>query len=252
MSNQFQVRSDLSPGPLANVEFLGFDVFGTVVDWRSGVARAVALFLDRHRIHVDPLVFADEWRALYQPAMEEVRSGRRGWVRLAILNLENLKAVLIRQGVAADGIPPEELAALNRCWEQLDPWPDSVEGLTRLKRRFAIGALSNGHLAGMMRLARFGGLPWDVIVGAEVARSYKPRPETYLRSVEAVGLPPERVGMVAAHNEDLKAARACGLRTLFVHRPTEHGPAQTTDLAPAGPWDVVADSLVAVADALGC
>lgn len=252
LEDECRTQPGLVPGNMADVDFLGFDVFGTVVDWRSGVARAVAPFLDHHRVDVDPLAFADDWRALYQPAMEEVRSGRRAWVRLAVLNLENLKAVLIRHGVKVDGIPPEELTALNRCWERLDPWPDSVEGLTRLKRRFAIGALSNGHLAGMMRLARFASLPWDVILGAEVARSYKPRPETYLRSAEAVGLPPERVGMVAAHNEDLKAARACGLRTVFVRRPAEQGPAQTTDLAPSEPWDVEVDSLVAAADALGC
>ncbi len=252
MSPHPEARPGHGPDAMAGVEFLGFDVFGTVVDWRSGVARAAAPFLDRHRIAVDPLAFADEWRALYQPSMEEVRSGRRPWVRLDILNLENLRAVLTRHGVAIDGIAAKDLAALNRCWERLDPWPDSVAGLTRLKRRFAIGALSNGHLAGMMRLARFGGLPWDIIVGAEVARSYKPRPETYLRSAEAVGLPPAQVGMIAAHNEDLRAARALGLRTVFVRRPTEHGPAQTTDLAPTEPWDVEADSLIAAADALGC
>ncbi|MDF9863188.1 2-haloalkanoic acid dehalogenase type II [Methylorubrum pseudosasae] len=144
------------------------------------------------------------------------------------------------------------MAELNGAWERLDPWPDSVEGLTRLKRRFAIGPLSNGHLSGMMRLARFGSLPWDVIVGAEIARSYKPTPQTYLLSAEAVGLPPERVGMVAAHNDDLKAARACGLRTVFVRRPHEHGPNQSTDLAPAERWDVEVESLIEAADALGC
>ena len=232
--------------------FLGFDTFGTVVDWRLGVARSAAPFLDRHGIGVDPFAFADEWRALYQPAMEEVRSGRRPWVRLDVLNGENLRTVLARHGVAVDELPDRELADLNRAWERLDPWPDSVEGLTRLKQRFAIGPLSNGHLAGMMRLARFGGLPWDVIVGAEIARSYKPTPETYLRSAEAVGLPPERVGMVAAHNDDLRAARACGLRTVFVRRPHEHGPAQSTDLAPAERWDVEVESLIEAADALGC
>ncbi|MCJ2036010.1 haloacid dehalogenase type II [Methylobacterium sp. J-068] len=231
---------------------VGFDVFGTVVDWRSGIARAAAPFLDGNGIAVDPLTIADEWRALYQPAMEEVHSGRRPWVRLDVLNGENLRTVLTRHGVDVARIAAGELDELNWAWERLDPWPDSVEGLTRLKRRFAIGPLSNGHLAGMMRLARFGGLPWDVIVVAEIARSYKPKPETYLRSAEAVGLPPERIAMVAAHNDDLRAARACGLRTVFVRRPHEHGPAHSTDLAPAERWDVEVESLTEAADALGC
>jgi 2-haloacid dehalogenase len=236
----------------AEVGFLGFDVFGTVVDWRSGIARAARPFLTAHGLTVDPFVFADEWRALYQPAMEEVRAGRRDWVRLDVLNRENLETVLARHGRPPGSIPEAKLADLNRAWERLDPWPDSVEGLTRLKRRFAIGPLSNGHLAGMMRLARFGGLPWDVIVGAEIARSYKPVPQAYLASAEAVGLAPDQVGMVAAHNADLAAARQCGLRTVFVVRPREHGPNQTTDLRADHDWDIVTGSLTEVADALGC
>lgn len=237
---------------MAEVGFLGFDVFGTVVDWRTGVARAAAPFLETHGLAVDPFVFADQWRALYQPAMEEVRTGRRDWVRLDVLNRENLQSVLDRHGRPPGSIPKIELAELNRAWERLDPWPDSVEGLRRLKRRFAIGPLSNGHIAGMMRLARFAELPWDAIVGAEIAHSYKPLPQAYLRSAEAVGLPPEQVGMVAAHNADLAAARRCGLRTVFVVRQTEHGPHQTTDLTAGQDWDLVVRSLTEVADALGC
>lgn len=235
-----------------HVGFLGFDVFGTVVDWRSSVARAVEPVLKRQGLGVDPFRFADDWRALYQPSMEQVRSGERPWVKLEILNRENLETVLSRHGADPRRLPEAELADLNRAWERLDPWPDTVEGLTRLKRRFAIGPISNGHIAGMMNLARFAGLPWDVIAGAELARSYKPQPETYLKSAEAVGLPPERVAMVAAHNADLAAARDLGLRTVFVRRPTEHGPRQTTDLTAALHWDVVAESLTEAADALGC
>jgi len=234
------------------VQFLGFDVFGTVVDWRSGVARAARPFLARHGVQADPDDFADAWRALYQPAMEAVRSGARPWVRLDVLNRENLEEVLARHGVPADRLPEEELAELNRVWQRLDPWPDAVEGLTRLKRRFAIGPVSNGHMAGMLQLARHGGLPWDVILGAEIARTYKPRPEVYLRSAEAAGLAPEQVAMVAAHNADLRAAQALGLRTVFVRRSREHGPGQTTDLQPEGDWDIVADSLAEVAERLGC
>jgi 2-haloacid dehalogenase len=238
--------------PFEQLEFLGFDVFGTVVDWRSGVARAAEPFLARHGIAIDPFAFAKEWRSLYQPAMEAVRSGARPWVRLEVLNRENLEQLLGRHGVAPSGIPQAELLALNRAWERLDPWPDAVEGLLRLKRRFAIGPVSNGHIAGMLRLARFGGLPWDVILGAEIARNYKPRPEVYLRSAEAAGVAPGQFGMVAAHNTDLAAARALGLRTMFVRRRFEHGPGQTTDLQPEQDWDIVADDLVALADALGC
>jgi len=234
------------------VEFLGFDVFGTVVDWRSGVARAAALFLARHGIGADPFDFARDWRALYQPAMEAVRTGARPWVRLDVLNRENLVQALARHGVEAGRIADAELAELNRAWERLDPWPDAVEGLLRLKRRFPIGPVSNGHIAGMLKLARFGGLPWDVILGAEIARNYKPQPEVYLKSAKAVGLAPGQVAMVAAHNADLAAARALGLRTVFVRRRFEHGPGQITDLQPEQDWDIVVDDLVGLADALDC
>lgn len=234
------------------VGYLGFDVFGTVVDWRSGVARASAPFLARHGIDLDPYDFADQWRALYEPSMEPVRAGRRDWVPLDVLHRESLDAVLARHHRDPGSIADDELVELNAAWERLDPWPDCVAGLTRLKRCFAIGPLSNGHIALMLRLARSGGLPWDVITGAGVTRAYKPAPEAYLRTAEAVGLPPGQVGMVAAHNGDLEAARALGMRTIFVRRPREHGPGQTCDLEPAQDWDVVADSLTEVADALGC
>lgn len=237
---------------LHDLGFLGFDVFGTVVDWRSGVARAARPFLERYGIRLDPFDFADEWRALYQPAMQKSRSGERPWVRLDQLQRENLDIILARHGSDSDAIPEAALAELNRAWEQLDPWPDAVEGLTRLKLRYPIGPLSNGHIAGMLRLARFGGLPWDVIIGAEIAQSYKPQPPAYLKSAEAVGVEPQQMALVAAHNDDLAAARACGLRTIFVRRPHEHGPAQTTDLQAEQDWDIVAESLIEVADVLGC
>ena len=131
-----------------------------MVDWRSGVARAAEPFLTRHGIDLDPLAFADEWRSLYQPAMQRVRAGERPWVKLDLLNRENLETVLARHKVDFGDIPDDELAALNTAWEKLDPWPDSVAGLTRLKQRFAIGLPANGHIAGMLKLARFGGLPW--------------------------------------------------------------------------------------------
>lgn len=237
---------------LEDVRFLGFDVFGTVVDWRNGVARAVEPFLRRHGLNVEPLDFADQWRALYQPSMHRVRSGERPFVTLDVLNRESLETVLARHGADFGAIGGAELDELNTAWEQLDPWPDAIEGLNRLKRRFAIGALSNGHIAGMLRLARFGGLPWDVIVGAEIAGTYKPQPQVYLKSVKAVGVAPGQAGMVAAHNSDLAAARALGMKTVFVRRPTEHGTQQTTDLRPEQGWEVVVDSLTEAAQVLGC
>jgi 2-haloacid dehalogenase len=237
---------------LPHVGFLGFDVFGTVVDWRGGIARASEDFLRNHQIHIDPLDFATEWRSLYQPAMQKVRAGERPWVPLRVLNRENLETVLARHNADFGAIADAELAELNRGWERLDPWPDSVEGLTRLKTRFAIGPLSNGDIAGMLNLARFAGLPWDVITGAEITKTYKPIPQTYLGSAAAVGLDPGQVAMVAAHNEDLDAAQAAGLRTVFIRRPHEHGPDQTTDLTATGPWDIITESLTDAADALGC
>lgn len=236
--------------PLDDVGYLGFDVFGTVVDWRSGVARAVAPFVRRHGLDLDPVDLADEWRSRYQPSMQRVRSGARDWVTLDVLQREDLEAVLAGHGVDVGSVPEAELADLARAWERLDPWPDVVEGLTRLRARFRVGTVSNGHVAGMRALATHGGLPWDAVTGAELARTYKPEPEVYLASAAAVGLAPERVAMVAAHNGDLEAARALGLRTVFVRRPHEHGPGQTTDLEPSQDWDLVVDSLTALADAL--
>jgi 2-haloacid dehalogenase len=237
---------------LDDVGFLGFDVFGTVVDWRTSVARESASYLQRCGVSIDPVAFADEWRSLYQPSMERIRSGQRPFVTLDVLNRENLETLMVRHGIESAQLNEEDISAWCKAWEKLDPWPDTVEGLTRLKRRFAIGPISNGHIAGMMNLARYGGLPWDVIAGAGLTLSYKPQPQTYLKSAEAVGLPPHRIAMVAAHNDDLIAARACGFRTVFVRRPTEYGPVQISDLEPAEDWDIVADSLCEVASILNC
>jgi len=237
---------------LDGVQLLGFDVFGTVVDWRSSVARAAAPFLERHGIAVEPHAFADAWRALYQPAMETVRSGARPWTKLEVLNRENLEQVLGQHGVAPSSVAAAELDELNRAWERLDPWPEAREGLARLKGRFAIAPISNGSIGGMLRLARFGGLPWDALLGAEIAHDYKPKPEVYLASIAAAGYAPAEVAMVAAHNQDLAAARALGLSTIFVRRPHEHGPRQTTDLHAEQDWDLITDGLLEVADALGC
>jgi 2-haloacid dehalogenase len=234
-----------------DVEALVFDVFGTVVDWRGGVARESAPFLARHAPGADPAAFADAWRRRYSPAMEEVRSGRRPFVRLDVLHLENLIATLPEFGMDPAAIPASEMEELNLAWRKLDPWPDSVSGLARLKRRFIIAPLSNGNIRLMLDLAKRAGLPWDAILGAEIAQAYKPSPESYLRNAEALMLKPESVCLVAAHNDDLKAARACGFRTSFIPRPTEQGKDQTTDLGPEEDWDVAANDLEDLAHRLG-
>ncbi|WP_376100115.1 haloacid dehalogenase type II [Roseomonas sp. CCTCC AB2023176] len=200
---------------------------------------------------VDPGAFADAWRRRYQPAMEEVRSGRRPFTRLDVLHRENLEGTLAEVGVEAAGVPAAELDALNLAWHRLDPWPDAVEGLVRLKRHHVIAPLSNGNVSLLLDMAKRAGLPWDAILGAEVARAYKPMPEAYLRTAEILGMAPGEICLVAAHNDDLAAARRCGLRTAFVARPMEHGPGQAKDLRAEADWDVVAEDFVALAGRFG-
>lgn len=236
---------------LPGVRALVFDVFGTVVDWRNGVAREAAPFLARHGKAADPALFADAWRRRYQPAMEEVRSGRRPFTRLDVLHRENLDGVLAEFGIDPAGVPAAELDQLNLAWHRLDPWPDAVAGLTRLKAGFVIAPLSNGNVVLLLDMAKRAGLPWDAILGAEVARAYKPTPEAYLRTADILAMRPEEVCLVAAHNSDLAAARRCGLRTGFVPRPTEHGSGQTSDLRLAEDWDVTADDFGGLAGRLG-
>ncbi len=179
--------------------------------------------------------------------MDDVRSGRRPFTRLDVLHRENLQAVLPDFGIDPAGVPAGELDELNLAWHRLDPWPDAVAGLSRLKRGFIIAPLSNGNIILMLDIAKRAGLPWDAILGAEVAQAYKPQPEAYLRTAETLALRPDQVCLVAAHNSDLAAARACGLKTAFIPRPEEHGPGQTTDLEPQQDWDVVADDLLDLA-----
>lgn len=215
-----------------------FDVFGTIVDWRSGVAHVSQKFFDAKNLDENPHSFADAWRAKYQPAMEKIRSGNRGYFPLDILHRENLDELLLQLGLA-DTFSEEEKQDLNRAWEQLPPWTDCVDGLKAIKQNAIIAPCSNGSIALMTRLAKFGSLPWDCIVGAEIAQNYKPHPDAYLKSVSALGLKPQEVMMVAAHNSDLVAAQESGLLTAFIARPTEHGAGQTVDLEPSQDWNVV-------------
>jgi 2-haloacid dehalogenase len=236
---------------LDGVHALVFDVFGTVVDWRSGVAREAEPFLERHRTGTaSPTAFADAWRGRYSPAMEEVRSGRRPFTRLDVLHRENLEAVLPEFGIDPASVPAPELDELNLAWHRLDPWPDAVAGLTRLKARYIIAPLSNGNIILMLNVAKRSGIPWDAILGAEVVQAYKPMPEAYLRTADVLAMRPEQICLVAAHNGDLAAARACGLRTAFVARPTEHGSTQTTDLHADRDWDLVVRDFIELAERL--
>ena len=235
----------------SDVKALVFDVFGTVVDWRGSIGRLAAQFARKHGIpDADWNQFALDWRALYQPAMDRVRSGELPFTKLDVLHRWNLDELVGKYHLT--GLSEEAMDELNRVWHHLSPWPDSVDGLTRLKTRYIIGTHSNGNIALMVNMAKNGGLPWDVILGAEVVRQYKPVPETYDRVCDALGLPPSQVMMTAAHNGDLRAARARGMATAFVARPTEYGPGQTKDLKAEEDWDVVAEDFVDLARRMGC
>jgi 2-haloacid dehalogenase len=235
----------------SSVRALTFDVFGTVVDWRSSIIReGEALGRAKGIGHVDWAKFADAWRGLYQPAMERVRSGAMPWTKLDDLHRASLDRLLGEQRIS--GLTEEEIEHLNRAWHRLDPWPDAVEGLTRLRRRYILATLSNGNVALMVNMAKRAGLPWDAILGAEVARHYKPQPQAYLNTAELLGLRPAECLMVAAHNGDLVAAAGCGFRTAFVPRPAEHGPQQARDTRPEHAFDVVATDFVDLARRLGC
>ncbi|MEB8338280.1 haloacid dehalogenase type II [Streptomyces endophyticus] len=236
---------------IQQVEAVLFDTFGTVVDWRTGVSAAVDTFAARHGLTLDATAFAVRWRDLYQPAMEPIRTGERGFTPLDVLHAENLRTVLAEHGIDAAKFDEVELTWLNEAWHRLPAWPDSAPGLEQLARSVTTGALSNGNLALLSRLAKHAGLPWDVIVASDVTRAYKPQPQAYERAAAFLGLRPDQVMLAAAHNEDLRAARDAGLRTAFIARPTEHGPTQTTNLAPDADWDVVAGDLVQLATLVG-
>ncbi len=222
-----------------------FDTFGTVVDWRSGVVRDVAAFAAQRGLNLDAQRFAADWRGLYEPAMEAVRSGRREYVPLDRLHLENLRVVLEAHAVPRSWISEAEIDWLNGAWQRLDPWPDSVPGLTSLKQHVIVGAFSNGSVSLLVRLARHAGLPWDVVVGSDLSRAYKPDPRAYTFAAELLDLAPEEVMLCAAHSSDLAAARAVGFRTAFVSRPAGHSsaPDQDQDQAPEHDWDLVVDDL---------
>jgi len=244
------MAADAMQNTLPHFEALFFDVFGTTVDWRTSAVRELKAFGRSKGLRKDWAAFADKWRARYEPAMEEVRSGRRPFTILDVLHRESLIQILAEFSIA--GVRESELDHLTAIWHRLDPWPDSVRGLHRLKHRYIVSTLSNGNIGLLARLSKRAGLPWDAILGAETAHAYKPQAQAYLRNAAHLALKPEACMLVSAHNSDLAAARSFGFRTAFVLRPTEHGPDQTSDLSAAQDWDATAGSFEELADKLHC
>jgi 2-haloacid dehalogenase len=230
------------------VKALFFDVFGTLVDWRSSIAREARALLEPRGHALDWLAFADAWRGEYQGAMDEVRSGRIGFRKLDALHRRNLDLILPRFGI--ENLSEQDRQNLNLAWHRLDAWPDVSRGLHRLKRGYELAPVSNGNISLMVDLARRNDFPWDAILGAEIAGDYKPKPRVYLAAAEALDLPPTDCMMVAAHTNDLMAAAKHGLRTGHIARPNEHGPGRG-ETAPREPVDIAANSLEDLAQKLG-
>ena len=238
----------LVEAPILGLRALFFDVFGTLVDWRSSVAREASQILHPQGFALDWAAFADAWRGEYQPGMEEVRSGKIPFSKLDVLHRRNLERFLPRFGVK--NLSDAMLHELTLSWHRLDAWPDVPAALVRLKRKFMVAPVSNGNISLMVDLARRNNFPWDAILGAEIAGDYKPKPGVYLAACAAFDLKPEQCMMVAAHSNDLAAAAQCGLRTGHIARPDEHGPG-TGERSPTVPVDVAGDDLADLATKLG-
>ena len=232
---------------LANVKACVFDVFGTVVDWRSSVIAEATDWGKARGLSINWVEFADHWRPGYRPAIDKVRKGEIRWTNLDDLNRMILEDLLKHYKI--EGLSKEDKLNWTHVWRRLEPWPDSVEGLTRLKTKYIISPMSNGNVALMAGLAKFAGLPWDLILGSDIVRHYKPDREVYESAPFYLGLKPEEVMMCAAHFGDLQAAHGCGLRTGFIYRPNEFGGngIGVPDKAKPGDFDVVSDSIVDLA-----
>jgi 2-haloacid dehalogenase len=225
-----------------------FDVFGTVVDWRSSVIEQCRRFGREKNLAVDWEAFVDRWRSCYRPGMDAVRTGMQPWTNVDGIHRARLETLLDEYSVT--GLSDEEKTRLNRAWHRCTPWPDAVPGLTRLKAGYVLSALSNADVACLVDMAKHGGLPWDCILCAELFRHYKPDAEVYLGAIELLGLEAGEVMLVAAHNYDLRAARSHGMATAFVPRPREYGDHQTTDLRADDNWDLVVGDFEELATAL--
>lgn len=227
------------------VRALVFDIFGTVVDWYGSIAAEV----QRIGLPIDGGAFALAWRAGYQPAMQEVRSGALPWTNIDGLHRRILDRILAERGLA---LAEPQIGDFNRIWHRLNPWADSVPGLTRLKKKHVIASLSNGNVSLLVNMAKHGGLPWDTVLSAELFHHYKPDPEVYLGAARLLDVPPAELMMVAAHPSDLRAAKACGLRTAYVARPLERGPGGEMEAWKPGEFDLAVDSLTELAQTMGC
>jgi 2-haloacid dehalogenase len=234
---------------IPNVQLLVFDTFGTVVDWRSAVTAEGEALGKAKGLKIDWAEFADAWRAGYGPSMNRVRSGELPWTKLDVLHRMTLDTLLERYKI--EGLSESEKAHFNRVWHRLKGWPDSVSGLTRLRKRFVLSPLSNGNVSLLTEMGKFAGLPWDCILSVELVRHYKPDKETYLMPGEFFDLPPADVMMVAAHPGDLDAAKALGLKTAYVHRPLEYGSGRPSNPPPAGRFDFMAKDFRDLASQLG-
>lgn len=237
------------PAALQDVRVLAFDTFGTVVDWRSGVIAEGEALGKAKGLTVDWANFADAWRGACGPSMERVRKGELPWTKLDVLHRMSLDALLPKFGITT--LTEAEKAHFNRVWHRLNAWPGAVEGLKRLKTKFVLTPLSNGNVALLTNMAKHAGLPWDCVLSAEIAKHYKPDPQTYLMVPEIFDLQPSQVMMVAAHEGDLQAAKKLGLRTSFVHRPQEFGPSRVPALPADGTFDLVTKDFGELATRLG-
>jgi 2-haloacid dehalogenase len=224
---------------------LAFDVFGTVVDWRGSIIGELEMFGERHGLAEDWATFADDWRAGYPAAMNRVRNGELPWLKIDALHRLILDELLDTAGI--DSVPDADVDELNRAWHRLDPWPDSVQGLTLLKQRFVITTLSNGNVSLLTNMAKRAGLPWDCVISAELFRHYKPDPEAYLGCANLLDVAPGELMLVAAHPSDLRAARDAGLMTAYVTRPLERGPGRTPPKFEDGEFDFVASEFIDLA-----
>ena len=232
------------------IKALTFDVFGTVVDWRSSVIRDGERLGERMGLDIDWAAFADAWRGGYGPSMNRVRTGELPWTKIDDLHRMILNELIEKYGISE--LSEEEIADFNRVWHRLDPWPDAAGGLWRLKSQYLIATLSNGNVSLLANMAKYGGLPWDCILSAEMAGHYKPDAETYLKAIELLGCEPHEVMMVAAHRGDLHHAARVGMKTAFVFRPFERGPDEKRDLPPDLDFDIIAHDFHDLADQLGC
>lgn len=234
---------------ISQVKALVFDTFGTVVDWRSSIIAECKALAASKGLSFDPEAFTDAWRSGYHPAMDRVRGNERSWANIDVLHRERLDELIEQFGLSA--LNEAEKVHFNRVWHRLNPWPDSVSGLTRLKTRYILSTFSNGSFACLVNMAKHAGLPWDCIFCADIIRHFKPDPETYKGVIAFLGLQPEEVMLVAAHNYDHRHAASHGMRTAYVNRPSEYGPNQQKDLQAEGDWDVIVDSMTELADAMG-